>query len=274
MLIDDYGCKVDTAAAEGKTPLHCAAQFGHQQCCELLLARGADPNARETRYGATPLALATFHGHAGCVAALLARDADPMLTNVHEQTSIELAVTAAPAVRAVYSAYGRQKAVVVGSPGKADDSALLSADFDRVLRDIDGVVDTIDAPPTATDDVMRDVNHAFGGLVHNLRALTERRASDAEFDQIAASLIKEEHDEREAKQQLLSIQQQQQQQQEDENQKKKNHHDHSDEDSDDHNDRPTFVEDPNSELEENNKQLQEELKLLNARRGKKNIHFK
>jgi hypothetical protein len=39
---------------EGATPLHYATLNGHREIVELLLANGADINARDTQFGATP----------------------------------------------------------------------------------------------------------------------------------------------------------------------------------------------------------------------------
>ena len=53
----------------GWTPLHFAAQFGHTRVAELLIAGGADVNAKNS-WGMTPLAVAT-NSHKKDVAALL-----------------------------------------------------------------------------------------------------------------------------------------------------------------------------------------------------------
>lgn len=61
--------------SEGWTPLHYAAQRGHQQVVELLLAHQADFQAREEAWGWTPLHLAAKHGHKEVAALLEARGA-------------------------------------------------------------------------------------------------------------------------------------------------------------------------------------------------------
>ena len=105
------GARVD-ARDEGFTPLLVAAQFGHKEVCELLLANGsdleeritgtlmtalhfaavlghqsllelllshkADVNSRDRR-GFTPLHLASQEGHLASVVALLQSGADPLL---------------------------------------------------------------------------------------------------------------------------------------------------------------------------------------------------
>jgi ankyrin repeat protein len=62
----------------GCTPLHCAARYGHKQVAQLLIAEGADVNAKDTR-GRTPLDLAINRGRKEIVKLLLSRGADVSL---------------------------------------------------------------------------------------------------------------------------------------------------------------------------------------------------
>ena len=55
----------------GATALHLGAQGGHAAVLKVLLAHGADPNARLAQQGATPLFTAAGLGHADSVAILL-----------------------------------------------------------------------------------------------------------------------------------------------------------------------------------------------------------
>ncbi|MDP6680000.1 MAG: ankyrin repeat domain-containing protein, partial [Verrucomicrobiota bacterium] len=48
----------------GMTPLHHAAMYGHKEIAELLIANGADVNAKN-KQAATPLHLAALGGHKG-----------------------------------------------------------------------------------------------------------------------------------------------------------------------------------------------------------------
>ena len=50
------GADVNALGDEGETPLHQAALGGHKEVAELLIAKGADLNAKS--YGETPLDLA------------------------------------------------------------------------------------------------------------------------------------------------------------------------------------------------------------------------
>jgi ankyrin repeat protein len=63
-------------SADGWTPLHLAAHFGHEHAVVLLLARGAHVNARSTNAMAnTPLHAALAGRHRGVVELLLANGA-------------------------------------------------------------------------------------------------------------------------------------------------------------------------------------------------------
>ncbi len=69
-LLQQMPALVNSRSSEGWTPLHYAAQQGHQQIVELLLEHQAHLNAKEGAWGWTPLHLAAHNGHSG-VAALL-----------------------------------------------------------------------------------------------------------------------------------------------------------------------------------------------------------
>ena len=57
-----HGADVNTRRTDGKTPLHCAAEFGYAEVIEALLASGADP-LRMDVLGRTALQLTPkWHG--------------------------------------------------------------------------------------------------------------------------------------------------------------------------------------------------------------------
>ncbi len=71
------GAKVDAPFRVGGTALLFAAQYGHREVIEALLAAGADVTAREQINGWGALLWATFGGHCDALPALLAAGADP-----------------------------------------------------------------------------------------------------------------------------------------------------------------------------------------------------
>jgi ankyrin repeat protein len=72
------GATVDTYSTNDLwvQPLHSAASSRHHEVCRLLIAAGADVNARQ-RHGYTPLHAAAQHGDAELVELFLSAGADP-----------------------------------------------------------------------------------------------------------------------------------------------------------------------------------------------------
>jgi ankyrin repeat protein len=66
-LLLDLGVSVDVADEHRQRPLHTAAANDARQAAALLIARGADVDARETRWNAPPVGFAAHHGHAAMV---------------------------------------------------------------------------------------------------------------------------------------------------------------------------------------------------------------
>ncbi|MDP6439812.1 MAG: ankyrin repeat domain-containing protein [Candidatus Brocadiia bacterium] len=61
-LLLAYGAQVNARDALGKTPLHWAAQYGEQEVVGLLLTSGAEVHVRDTE-GRTPLDMANGGEH-------------------------------------------------------------------------------------------------------------------------------------------------------------------------------------------------------------------
>ena len=78
----------------GMTPLHSVAYTpGRQQeaIIELLIAHGADPNARDD-FGQTPLHVAAFEGELKAIKLLLQAGADPKIEDLTSETPLDAAV--------------------------------------------------------------------------------------------------------------------------------------------------------------------------------------
>jgi hypothetical protein len=73
-----------------RTPLHAAAEKGHPEVMESLLARGADKEARDS-LGRTPLLIGVDRGCPETVQCLLARGADPNVKDSYSWTPLHLA---------------------------------------------------------------------------------------------------------------------------------------------------------------------------------------
>lgn len=84
------GADPNAADRTGMTPLHCAATLNRVREAELLLGAGGRIDARDA-FGDTPLHTAAMHGQMGFVEFLLARGADPNVKNNEGLTPAELA---------------------------------------------------------------------------------------------------------------------------------------------------------------------------------------
>ena len=71
-LLLNRGCDPNSANVDGYTPLHAAAQKGQQACLKTFLQHGADAKAK-THEGDTALHLAAGGGHYSCAELLLGR---------------------------------------------------------------------------------------------------------------------------------------------------------------------------------------------------------
>ncbi len=89
-------------------PLHIAAHHGRRQLAELLLCRGANPNARDAA-GKTPLHYAALYGHADLVDLLLDGGALANMKDDDAETALALAAASGhPRIVQALEAHGTQ----------------------------------------------------------------------------------------------------------------------------------------------------------------------
>jgi len=74
----------------GATPLHHAARLGHKETVELLIAEGADVNAKDDK-GGTPLHVAAWEGHTEVAELFIAKGADMNAKMEDGDTPLDLA---------------------------------------------------------------------------------------------------------------------------------------------------------------------------------------
>ena len=89
-LLINHNAAIDSRTHFGLTPLH-AASRGHEGPTQVLLERGADPNAI-CKQGRTPLSYASGGGHVAVMRLLLNAFADPKLTDKSGQSPLSYAV--------------------------------------------------------------------------------------------------------------------------------------------------------------------------------------
>jgi ankyrin repeat protein len=84
------GADVNARDSFGATPLHISAT---KDIAELLLTKGADVNAKDTEGGTTPLHKAVHHGHKDVAELLLAKGADVNARDVSGVTPLHISAT-------------------------------------------------------------------------------------------------------------------------------------------------------------------------------------
>lgn len=87
----DQGADVNGRDNQGVTPLHYAAQQGHNEIVELLISRGADVNLGTLKGGHAPIHLACSQGQLEAVQLLTKHGADVTKVNQNGDTPLHVA---------------------------------------------------------------------------------------------------------------------------------------------------------------------------------------
>jgi ankyrin repeat protein len=93
-LLLNCGALVDAALGppeEGVTALFSACQNGHADVVSLLIAKGANVNARNVVNGVTPLIIASCFGHSAVIRLLLRAGADAKVVDLTGDTALSCA---------------------------------------------------------------------------------------------------------------------------------------------------------------------------------------
>lgn len=86
----EFGANTEALNANGNTPLHHAANLNRSVFVKELLARGADVNAQNPETSRTPLHLAVLYLSEECVEILLDFGADPEQLDKYNKTPMDL----------------------------------------------------------------------------------------------------------------------------------------------------------------------------------------
>ena len=86
------GADVHAKSKFGRTPLDYAAEDGHKEIAELLIAEGADLNAVGGSFGETPLHTAAWNGHKEVAELLIAKGADVNVKGNNSETPLDWAI--------------------------------------------------------------------------------------------------------------------------------------------------------------------------------------
>jgi ankyrin repeat protein len=89
-LLIANGAEVNARDGSGETPLHGAARYGHKEIIELLIAKGAGVK-RKDEVGSTPLHLAAEDGHKEIADLLIAKGAYLEAKNMYGDTPLHRA---------------------------------------------------------------------------------------------------------------------------------------------------------------------------------------
>ena len=111
-LLLAHGADINAKDNKGCTPLYHAAAFNRAELVALLLARGADTDAIAEEWGFTPLQQAANNGHRDVVELLLAHGADVNAKTDYGSTALSLATNYADRLDVKLADRRRHKAVV------------------------------------------------------------------------------------------------------------------------------------------------------------------
>ena len=181
------GADVNTTPGDGMTALHWAAERRHAAVADLLLAAGAEVEAKTRLGGYTPLHLAGRGGHGPIVSALLDAGADPHATTTNSGvTPLRLAAAAVDGVEAV-TALLRRGPEVDAREASSGQTPLMFAAASNRTESVVALLEHGADPATRTEtiDVLRSLavdREASGRLGETIAELREAEAEGRSWE--------------------------------------------------------------------------------------------
>lgn len=151
------GVPVDAGTRYQQTALMFAAQHGHREIVELLIARGANVNQKDSFYGMTPLIAAMQDSHAGVMTVLLEHGAE----GANGALNAGIRLKDAALVKAALASPSLDVTMLGGSVAAAEtagDAAIIAMVKEAAAKA---------PPPPAAYEVAPDVMQTYAGPYRN-----------------------------------------------------------------------------------------------------------
>lgn len=177
---------LNTPNAGGFSPLHLAAQNGHNQSCREILLAGANPNVKNNvitelisvhttfkrkliiclqqfiskQYGDTPLHTSCRYGHAGATRILISAKCDPLCVNLNYDTPLHIACAMGrrKLTRILYEVCGTSVLLVRNAQGETARDIVLRKNLKPIIE-ILNTTPILTTTPTSDDGDGQPLKH-------------------------------------------------------------------------------------------------------------------
>ncbi|XP_031630582.1 ankyrin repeat domain-containing protein 12 [Contarinia nasturtii] len=143
---------LNTPNVGGFSPLHLAAQNGHNQSCREILLAGANPDTKNN-YGDTPLHTSCRYGHAGATRILISAKCNPMCVNLNFDTPLHIACAMGrrKLTRILYEVCGTSALLLRNAQGETPRDI-------AIRKNLKPIIEILNSPPTVNKSTSDDVD--------------------------------------------------------------------------------------------------------------------